>query len=111
MQLRTNDDAKPIEIGHDIEWVAVEAASGRAFPATTGSGDGKQGVRAHTFSHGLRAALVATGSVMVDGRGSTSRRCGTPALSRSATSARSSSTRRAASTSTADFVFGAQAFV
>jgi hypothetical protein len=35
----------------------------------------------------------------------------TPALSRSATSARSSSTRRAASTSTADFVFGAQAFV
>jgi hypothetical protein len=64
----TDGDGNPVQVGLDIEWVAAEA-----FERSRVSGNGwfpedaKQGARVHTFSHGLRAAAVASGSVTVGG--------------------------------------------
>jgi hypothetical protein len=64
----TDGDGNPARIQLDIAWAAVEA-----FTRSRVAGNGwfpeseKQGARVHTFSHGLRAAAVATGSVTVNG--------------------------------------------
>lgn len=61
-------DGNPVQIELDITWAAAEAFT-RSRVAGNGwfPEDEKQGARVHTFSHGLRAAAVATGSVTVNG--------------------------------------------
>ena len=64
----TDGDGNPVQIGLEIDWSAAEAftrshVSGNGwFPA-----DASHGAAVHTFSHGLRAAAVASGVVTVNG--------------------------------------------
>jgi hypothetical protein len=61
-------DGNPVGLAIDLEWTASEPlhrsrVSGNAwFPV-----DEKFGARVHTFSHGMSATAVATGSITVDG--------------------------------------------
>lgn len=64
----TDGDGNAVELAVDLAWTAAEplhrsrVAGNGWFPV-----DERFGARVHTFSHGLAAAAVASGSITVDG--------------------------------------------
>lgn len=64
----TDGDGNPVELALDLAWTASQPLHrSRVFGNDWFPVDERFGAHVHTFSHGLSAAAVASGSITVDG--------------------------------------------